>query len=205
MVSKGNLELGMTSLVSILITDLVPLREVASWRSYVNVAATTGRSIGGPLGGWLTDTVGWRWSFLIQTPLAGIAMLLITMTLPASTNTLDDDEPKESNLGRVDFIGALFLTLTILMFLFPLEVGGDRVPWSHPLIVGLLCGAVIAGALFLVVEARFAREPIVPISLLRHKDVVASSFAMICQASAQIGVSFSTYRRFRRYTEISSS
>ena len=52
---------GMTALVSILITDLVPLREVASWRAYVNVVATTGRSMGGPVGGLLTDTVGWRW------------------------------------------------------------------------------------------------------------------------------------------------
>jgi MFS family permease len=52
---------GMTALVSILITDLVPLREVASWRAYVNVVATTGRSMGGPVGGLLADTVGWRW------------------------------------------------------------------------------------------------------------------------------------------------
>jgi MFS family permease len=42
-------------------TDLVPLREVASLRSYVNVAATTGRSLGGPIGGALADTIGWRW------------------------------------------------------------------------------------------------------------------------------------------------
>ena len=41
--------------------DLVPLIQVASWRSYVNVFATLGRSIGGPLGGFLADTVGWRW------------------------------------------------------------------------------------------------------------------------------------------------
>lgn len=41
--------------------DLVPLIEVATWRSYVNLLATLGRSIGGPLGGFLADTVGWRW------------------------------------------------------------------------------------------------------------------------------------------------
>ena len=41
--------------------DLVPLREVASWRACVNVVATIGRSLGGPLGGWLADTIGWRW------------------------------------------------------------------------------------------------------------------------------------------------
>lgn len=41
--------------------DMVPIREVASWRSYVNIAATTGRSLGGPIGGYLIDTIGWRW------------------------------------------------------------------------------------------------------------------------------------------------
>lgn len=41
--------------------DLAPLREVASWQSYMNVIATVGRSIGGPLGGLLADTIGWRW------------------------------------------------------------------------------------------------------------------------------------------------
>lgn len=51
----------MTVLVSILITDLLPLRDVAQWRAFVNVVATAGRSIGGPLGGWLADVVGWRW------------------------------------------------------------------------------------------------------------------------------------------------
>lgn len=39
----------------------MPKIDVATWRSYVNVAATLGRSLGGPLGGLLADTVGWRW------------------------------------------------------------------------------------------------------------------------------------------------
>ncbi len=55
---------GMTVIVAILITDIVPLIEVASWRSYVNIVATTGRMVGGPLGSWLADLIGWRWSFL---------------------------------------------------------------------------------------------------------------------------------------------
>ena len=42
--------------------DNVPLRDVAMWRSYVNMAATIGRSAGGPVGGFFADTIGWRWS-----------------------------------------------------------------------------------------------------------------------------------------------
>jgi MFS family permease len=58
---SGSVAAGMSVLVSLLITDLLSIREVATWRSLVNVAATTGRSLGGPLGGWLADLVGWRW------------------------------------------------------------------------------------------------------------------------------------------------
>ncbi len=52
---------GMVSMVSIVITDLVPLSEVATLWSYVNILQTTGRSCGGFLGGLLTQTLGWRW------------------------------------------------------------------------------------------------------------------------------------------------
>ena len=52
---------GMVSMVSIIITDLVPVHEVASLRSYVNILQTTGRSCGGFIGGLLTQTLGWRW------------------------------------------------------------------------------------------------------------------------------------------------
>jgi predicted MFS family arabinose efflux permease len=52
---------GTMTISSIIITDIVPKREVATWRAYVNIAMTLGRSLGGPLGGWLSDTIGWRW------------------------------------------------------------------------------------------------------------------------------------------------
>jgi predicted MFS family arabinose efflux permease len=52
---------GIMTISSIIITDIVPKREVATWRAYVNIAMTLGRSLGGPIGGWLSDTIGWRW------------------------------------------------------------------------------------------------------------------------------------------------
>lgn len=46
---------------SLIPPDIVPKREIATWRAYVNISMTLGRSIGGPVGGWLSDTIGWRW------------------------------------------------------------------------------------------------------------------------------------------------
>ena len=52
---------GMLAMVSIIITDLVPMNEVAVFRSYVNILATAGRSCGGVIGGLLSSALGWRW------------------------------------------------------------------------------------------------------------------------------------------------
>ncbi|KAF5983256.1 multidrug resistance [Fusarium coicis] len=57
-VISGSGGAGMTTMASVIITELAPLREVASWQSYMNVIATVGRSLGGPLGGFLADTIG---------------------------------------------------------------------------------------------------------------------------------------------------
>lgn len=57
---SGAVSAGSNVLVTLVITDLLPMREVAAWRAYINVMAVMGRCVGGPLGGWLADVVGWR-------------------------------------------------------------------------------------------------------------------------------------------------
>lgn len=59
-VLSGACSAGTNVLVSLVITDLLPMREVATWRSYVNVVGVIGRCVGGPLGGALADLIGWR-------------------------------------------------------------------------------------------------------------------------------------------------
>jgi MFS family permease len=181
---------GMTSLVSILLTDLVPLRAVATWRSYINIVSTTGRSVGGPLGGWMADTIGWRWSFLCQVPIAGIAMVLIALTLPSPPDQENNDGTLRSKFARIDFMGAICMTLSILGLLLPLEIGGDRVAWSSPTIIVLFAAAIAFGLLFLAIEGWVAKEPIVPLPLLRHRDVVVPGFVMLCQCAAQTTLMF---------------
>lgn len=72
------------TVLTCVLTDMVPIREVASWRSYVNIAATTGRSLGGPIGGFLTDTVGWRWLVFDMVPELSNEMRLIVFLIGLS-------------------------------------------------------------------------------------------------------------------------
>ena len=51
----------MTTVVSILISDIIPLRERGVWQGYLNIVYATGASSGAIVGGLLSDSIGWRW------------------------------------------------------------------------------------------------------------------------------------------------
>ena len=42
-------------------SDIVALRDRGLWQGYINVIFCAGTSSGAPLGGFLADTIGWRW------------------------------------------------------------------------------------------------------------------------------------------------
>lgn len=68
---------GMLVLVQALLADLVPARERAPYLSAVGVVFAIAAVLGPPLGGWLTETAGWRWVFWMNVPLSGIALLVV--------------------------------------------------------------------------------------------------------------------------------
>ena len=125
-------------ILTLLLADLVPLIQVAAWRSYVNILATLGRSIGGPLGGVLADTIGWRWAFKGQGPLITIAIILVALKLPSrGTSSVPATQQKgqPSKLRRIDFVGAFSLALTIVSLLGALSC---KNPPKFNLPVGLI-------------------------------------------------------------------
>ncbi|CAG9945275.1 unnamed protein product [Clonostachys rosea f. rosea IK726] len=183
---------GMVCLVSIIITDLVPLREVATYRSYVNIIQTMGRSSGGAIGGFLAQAIGWRWALSVQSPLTLIAMGLMTVGLTIDNKQKSShegsDAPQPSltqSLRRVDFAGALFMSVSVLSLLLIFDVGGEKVPWNSPLILILLGTSVAAGVLFFLTEKRWAAEPIFPLHLLSNRNVLTPYFISTLQNATQ--------------------
>ncbi len=111
-------------------------------------------AVGPVLGGWLTDTVSWRAVFLINLPLAALAIGFILAGAR---------ESRAAQAGPIDWAGALSVTVGLAAVTWSLTEAPARGFAAEPVIAGLLLG-VGALAAFIVIERR-TENPMVPLTL----------------------------------------
>jgi hypothetical protein len=131
-------------------------------------------------------------AFLGQAPLTLAGMLLIAWKLEvkprAEVTKSNESATIGSKLKRIDFVGAFFLSTTILSAMLVLDMGGEKVPWSSPLIFILVGSSITAAAFFYFIEKYWANEPIFPLRLLSHRPVVLDYGLQMVQVASQMAV-----------------
>jgi MFS family permease len=160
---------GMTTVVSILLSDVVPLRERGKWQGYVNIIYATGASTGAPLGGLLADSIGWRWAFLVQAPLclAAFAAVSLVLKLPKI-----ESSHWKTQLKRIDFLGAAILIAAVFTLLLGLD-RGSNISWSSKTAIISLSVSLPLFVIFVLVEMKVAREPFAPGHIIFHRSLFA--------------------------------
>ncbi|TGJ80592.1 hypothetical protein E0Z10_g8186 [Xylaria hypoxylon] len=177
---------GMNALVSILVTDLVSLRDRGVWQGYINIVFAAGMSAGAPVGGLFADNVSWRWAFIVQCPIALLAFLSVYLVL---------DLPRaghshwSAKFLRIDFIGAFTLVSAVFLLLFGLDNGSNE-GWSKKITIVPLALAPVLFAIFVFVEAKVAKEPFAPGHVIFNPPLLAAYGANFFGVAAQMGVLF---------------
>ncbi|KAJ5582671.1 hypothetical protein N7535_001291 [Penicillium sp. DV-2018c] len=160
---------GMTTVVSILMSDIVPLRDRGLWQGIINIIYAMGAGTGAPLGGILADYIGWRWAFLAQFPLCIIAFVAVSFLLRLPPR---DNADWKTKLRRIDFLGAVVLVGAVLGFLIGLD-RGSNVSWKMPLTIVSLSVSVVLFVVFILVETNLAVEPIAPGHIIFNRTLAA--------------------------------
>ncbi|KAL9632891.1 MAG: hypothetical protein Q9164_005029 [Protoblastenia rupestris] len=180
---------GLNAIPLFITNDLVPLRRRGVWQGFNNICFGLGSGLGGIFGGWLNDSLGWRWAFIILVPLTILSGFLVTFLVKMPTKSVDDAESDEK-WKRVDVWGSLVLVVAIILLLVGLNSGGNTVPWSHPLILVSIPVSILLFLLFGYIEANVAIEPVIPVRLLLDQTVLSACLTSWFFSMAQIALTF---------------
>ena len=161
---------GLNAIASFVASDLVPLRKRGVIQGFIHICYGVGAGLGGLFGGWVNDLWGWRAAFLSRLPLITVSAVLVCLTLKNTPPKPND----KSRLSRVDFAGAFTLSLTLVLLILGLNSGGNVVEWTHPLVLVSVSLSVMAAGAFVLIETKWAKEPIIPMHLLLNRTVLAA-------------------------------
>ncbi len=157
----GGLMVGAQAIIG----DVVPPRDRGRYQGLFGAVFALATVIGPLLGGFLTQSVSWRWVFYINLPLGALALFVTASVLPG-------------NLAKVkhviDYAGAILLTLSASALVLLASLGGTTYPWGSAPILALAAAGVGLLVLWALIERR-AVEPILALRLFANRVFSASS------------------------------
>ncbi|MHA7243546.1 MDR family MFS transporter [Paeniglutamicibacter antarcticus] len=171
---------GLTSLTQIVMADIISPRERGKYMGLFGAVMALG-TVGGPLiGGFITDTINWRWNFFIALPFAALAIFLIqkTLHLPAQSK----------RKVSIDYAGIVLLSAGVSLLLIWVSLAGNQFEWASATTAWMAGGALAILATFVIVEFKVS-EPIIPLSMFKNRTFTLSVIASISVGVSMFGTS----------------
>ncbi|OLN93090.1 putative transporter C460.03-like protein 2 [Colletotrichum chlorophyti] len=176
---------GLMTMATIVNSDMIPFRKRGMYQALQNGMFGFGAVAGASFGGSIADHIGWRWCFLLQVPISAAALVLggLVIRNPEGGFNIDTRDLR-AIWTRVDVSGALLLVIAISVQLVGLSLGGNELPWGHPVVISTLVGSVVLLSLFFIVEARTRAIPVIPLRMLRGRLPVLTQISNVCAGLA---------------------
>jgi EmrB/QacA subfamily drug resistance transporter len=137
-------------------------RAVGAW----SATAASGAAIGVLAGGILTDLLDWRWVLFVNVP---VGIVLLAGAAWALTESRAGDAA-----GRLDVPGAVTVTAGMALLVYGI-VGTGTHPWGSARTISILAAGIAMLGAFVLIEARLARHPLVPLGVFRRRSLTAAN------------------------------
>jgi EmrB/QacA subfamily drug resistance transporter len=149
-------------------------RALGAWGSTGALAAAAGVL----LGGLLTELLSWHWIFLVNVPVGAIAIVLVPRLLADTAG----GRPRRP----FDVLGAALAAGGLGSLIYAFTLAGEQ-GWSAPPTLAALGGAGALLAAFGVWETR-ARDPLLPLSLLRIRTLAGANATGLIHGGVMLGI-----------------
>ncbi|MET8471450.1 MFS transporter [Streptomyces sp. NPDC004856] len=174
---------GLMSLALAIIGDIVPPRERARYQGYMLATFATssvaGPLIGGALAGQdsILGVTGWRWVFLVNVPVAIVALFVVAKVL---------NIPHVRRDRKIDWWGAFTIALGVVPLLLVAEQGRE---WGWGSTGSIVCYAVgVVGIVsWIFVERAVGDDALIPMRLFRNAIFSKTSFLSVLIGAGMFG------------------
>jgi EmrB/QacA subfamily drug resistance transporter len=146
---------GSLAIISAMFPERERGRAIGTWAG----ASALTTALGPVIGGWIVDTWSWRIIFLINVPIAAVAIVLAILRVPESRD--------ESRDVSVDWGGGALAVVGLGALAYGLTLASES-GWMQPRVLISLVAAIVILGMFVWREAR-ARTPMMPLELFRSK------------------------------------
>jgi EmrB/QacA subfamily drug resistance transporter len=152
-------------------------RAIGMWSGLAGVST----ALGPFLGGWLIDSFSWRWAFLINVPLALIAVLATLKWVP---------ESRDPGMAKhFDALGAVLCAVGLGGITYALIEAPAR-GYGSVAVIGAAIVGVVAAVAFVLVERRLGDAAMVPPSLFRSRTFTVLNIYTLAVYAALSGQGF---------------
>ena len=162
-----------------IVSVALPREERGRALGLTSTAFHIGFLTGPALGGFLIDTIGWRWIFYINLPIALWGAYLAWKIIP---------ESKTEGKVSVDIAGALLLLVTNGLFIYAIDLL-PRLGWRHPTFVSILVLSLVAMTFLLIAESK-AKTPILILSMFRRRLFSAGILSLFLITATLSAINF---------------
>ncbi|MEC1736931.1 multidrug efflux MFS transporter MdtP [Bacillus mojavensis] len=149
----------MMPMAMIVIGDLFTGKQRAKFQGVFGAIYGLASVIGPQIGGWIVDSLNWKWVFYINLPVGIIAVIFIARGLQGR---------KQTGPINFDIAGIFTMIVGVVSLLLALSFGGKDYAWGSWQILGLFALALIGIVSFIIVESK-AKEPILPMYLFKNR------------------------------------
>ncbi|MBI4463454.1 MAG: MFS transporter [Acidobacteria bacterium] len=150
--------------------DIFPPAKRAKWMGILTAVYAVASVVGPLAGGYLTDSISWRWVFYVNLPIGMMGAVLLWWAMPPFVGS--------GVQHAIDYTGGALLIAGVTPMLLAFHNAGQSQPWLSPQVAGLLTVAVVLLWLFIRNE-RKAPEAIQPPFLFRDSIFVISAAEML--------------------------
>lgn len=159
---------GLLAKAQAILFETFPPAEQGLAQSVFGVGVIAGPAIGPTLGGYLTDTLGWRWIFFINLPVGIVAVIMAIVFLRPDLKKHGQSQKK------VDWTGIVLLCIAVGSLQSFLEEG-EKENWFESGFITLLAFVAVIGLFLFIWRELSTKAPAVDLRVLRHKSLAAGS------------------------------